>query len=75
MPSISLNQQTKHIHGLDRGLPAHMYPKYSMIFVWVLNNLTDGYPKSCCPYVGYIMQAVLPFLALVGEEEPSLEES
>ena len=30
----------------------------------VPNNLNKGYPKSCCPYVGYI----LPFLVSVGEE-------
>ena len=47
----------------------------SLVFMWVLNNWSGGYPKSCCLYVGYVLLAGLPCLASVGEEVPSLAET
>jgi hypothetical protein len=34
-----------------------------------------GYPKSCCPYMGYILLAGLPCLASVGKDAPSLAQT
>lgn len=42
--------------------------------MWVPNNWSAGYPKSSCLPVGYVLMAVLPCLALGGEEAPSLLE-
>jgi hypothetical protein len=46
----------------------------SLVFMWVLNNWSESYPKSCCLSVGYVLPAGLPLLASVGEDEPSLTE-
>jgi hypothetical protein len=35
----------------------------------------EHYPKSCCLYLGYVLQAGLRCLASVGEEVPSLAET
>jgi hypothetical protein len=45
--------------------------------MWVLNNWSGGYPKSCClyeGYMGYVLLAGLPCLASVGEDVPSLRD-
>ena len=76
--SQSLNHQPKNLQGLDLDpLPApnHMQQMCNMVFMWVLNNLDGGYPKSCCLYVGYVLLAELPCLASVGEKVPSLTET
>ena len=38
----------------------------------VLKNWSEGYPKSCCLYVGYVLLAGLPCLASAGEDAPIL---
>jgi len=43
--------------------------------MWVPNNRSGVYPKSCFLCVGYALLAGLPCLASVGEEEPSLAET
>jgi hypothetical protein len=51
---------------------------YSLVFKWVPNNWSGGYPKSCylyMGYMGYVLLAGLPFLATVEEEVPNLEET
>ena len=34
----------------------------SLTFMWVLNNRSGGYPKSCSLYMRYALLAGLPFL-------------
>jgi hypothetical protein len=69
-----LNHQPKNIHGLDLGLPAHMWQMDSSVFMWVSNNWSGGYSKGSCLYVGHVLLAGLPCLALVGGDAPSLTE-
>lgn len=35
----------------------------------------EGYPRSCCLIVGYVLVDGLPCLASVGEDEPSSTET
>jgi hypothetical protein len=35
--------------------------------MWVLNNWSSNYPKSCCLSVGYVLLSGLPCRATVGE--------
>jgi hypothetical protein len=46
----------------------------NLVFKWVLNNWSKGYPKSCCLPIGYVLLAGLPCLASVGEDVPSLTD-
>jgi hypothetical protein len=71
--SQRLNQQPKSIQWQELGLPAHMYQMCSLVFM--CNNWSRSYPKSCCLYGGYILLAELPCLTLVGEEVLSLSET
>jgi hypothetical protein len=50
-----------------------------LVFMWVLNNWNreegkSEYPKSCCLYLGYVLLAGLPCLA-VGENVSNLTET
>jgi hypothetical protein len=38
-------------------------------------QLVQGYPKSCCRYMGYVHLAGLPCPTSVGEKAPSLKET
>ena len=73
--SQRMSHQPKNIHRLNLGLPVHMLQMCSLTFMWVLNNFSVGYPKSCCLYVGYVLLARLPCLASVGEDVLSLTET
>jgi hypothetical protein len=55
--SQRLNQQPKSTQGLDLALPPpHRCSRvYSLVFMWVPNNWSRSYPKSCCLYVGYVL--------------------
>ena len=48
---------------------------HSLVSMWVLNNRSGDYPKSSCLSVGCDLQAGLPCLASVGEDEPSLAKT
>jgi hypothetical protein len=43
--------------------------------MWILNNWSRSYPKSCCLSVGHVLLVELPCLASVGKDEPSLAET
>ena len=43
--------------------------------MWVLNNWSRGYSKSCYLYVGYVLLAGLPCPASVGKDVPSSIET
>jgi hypothetical protein len=45
-----------------------------LVFIWIPNNWSQGYPKSCCLSVGYVILAVLSCLALEVEEVPNSVE-
>ena len=47
----------------------------SIIFIWVLNNWSRGYPKSCYLHVEYNLLSGLPCLSSVGEGVPSPGET
>ena len=44
--SQKLNHQPKIIHGLDLGLPAHMWQIFSMVFMCVPNKWNKGISKA-----------------------------
>ena len=44
-----------------------MKQMYNLVFMWVLNYWSRGYPKSYCLYVGYVLLVWLICLASVGE--------
>jgi len=71
--SQSLNFQSKNIHRLYLGLPAHMQQMRSLVFRWVRNNWNRGSLKRYSLYMEYTLLAGLLDLA-PGEEAPSLEE-
>ena len=52
-----------------------MKQMYNLVFMWVLNNWSRDYPKSCCLSMGYVLLAGLPCLAFMVEEVPSLAET
>jgi hypothetical protein len=58
--------------------PLHTYVAdvcAAVAFMWVWNNCTRGYPKSCCLYEGYVLLAGLLFLASVEENASRLAET
>jgi hypothetical protein len=73
--SQSLNHQPKNIHRLD--LEPHTYVAYVQFDLQVGPKTigVEGYPKSCCLYVGYVLLSGLPCLTSVGQKVPSLAET
>ena len=55
-----LTHQLQNVHKLDLGLPTHMWQMWNLIFMPILNNWNEGYPKSCCLSVEYVFLAELP---------------
>ena len=72
--SQRLNFHQKNIHRLDLGFPADMYQMCSLVFRWVPNSWSEGYPKCCCLSVGYVHLTGLPGLASVGGDVPNPSE-
>jgi hypothetical protein len=79
--SHSLYHQPKNIHGLDLGIPRHMYQMFNLVFIWVWTNWSvyvwGGAIFKGVPYmwVGYVLLVGLPCLASVREEVPGPTET
>lgn len=61
----ALTNKSGEKNRLDLGLHTHMQ---QMVFMWVPNSWSGGYPKSCCLYVEYVLPAKLPYLASVRDD-------
>ena len=54
-----------HTYVADVQLGLHVGPE----------QLEWGYPKSCCPYIGYVLLAELPCVVSVEQDVPSPTET
>jgi hypothetical protein len=59
----------------DQGLPTNMQQMSSLVFIWVPNKWSVGYPKSCCLSVGYVLLTWLLYLASVRKDVPNPAET
>jgi len=46
--AVTLGYKAKQYNKTYLKLPTHRQQKCSLVFMWVSNNWSMGYPKSCC---------------------------